>query len=186
MERIGILGYGSLISFQSASRTLKRNLTHADLHEAILYDYKRTWTYWAYVHSIYLDKIIKGVFLNIENNPYSKLNGVVFEVSSQELEYLKSREKNYDCVDVTKNIKLIKTQSSFDIIYAFVGNESNLINLTEQDLFVFKKYISIVEEGLKTFDEEFSNLFRETTNNIQVPLIEGDYNFIDNEQQKSR
>ena len=186
MEKIGILGYGSLINSQSASRTLKRELLVADLHEAILYNYRRSWTYWAYVHSVYLDSLVKGVFLNVEYDQKAMINGVIFKVNNEELEYLKSREKNYDCVDVTTNVKLNDSSIKFDKVFTFVGNESNQINLTEINLFIFKKYIAIVEEGVKDFGTEFSELFQLTTGKMEVPLIEGDYLFTDNEQQKSR
>jgi len=186
MERIGILGYGSLINSQSASRTLKRELLITDLYEAILSNYRRSWTYWAYVHSVHLDCLVKGVFLNIEYDQTAMINGVIFEVNNEELEYLKSREKNYDCVDVSTDVVLCNNLIKFDRVFTFVGNETNLINLSESNLFVFKKYIDIVEAGVMAYGQKFYELFQATTDKIEVPLIEGDYLFIDLEQQMAR
>lgn len=186
MKNIGIFGYGSLINLASASRTLQRELVKEDFHVATLHNFQRSWTYWAYVHSALLDKQVKGVFLNIENCKDAKLNGIVFRVDENELEYLKKREKNYDCIDISKDLIFENILSDFDLVFTFIGNPTNIIKNSGDDCYIFKKYINIVETGVNMLGDEFSKFFNTTTTSVFTPLVEGDYFFIDIEQQNSR
>lgn len=186
MKKIAILGYGSLINLESASRTLRRELTFNDAHKVFLINYQRTWTYWAKTYSINLEKYVKGVFLNIEFLAGAKLNGIAFEISYEELEYLKSREKNYDCTDISSEIIFEDKNTYFDKVFTFVGNPTNILSDLDSDAFIFTKYITIVNKGVQMFGNEFREIFEKTTGLMHSSLLEGDYLFSDSEQQKAR
>src|SRR5688572_12851915 len=108
-----LFGYGSLINLESASRTLKRELVRKDVATAVLRDYKRNWTLWDEVISNDLGQQVKAVFLNVEPQEDSFLNGIVFRVSNDELDYFKIREKNYYCADITQLVSLNESVQYF-------------------------------------------------------------------------
>lgn len=182
-----IFGYGSLINLSSASRTLKRDLLKEDILICNLHNYQRSWTIWDFAFSEELSQQIKSVFLNITFLKNSYLNGIIFEISDNELSNFKIREKNYDCVDVTHLIECESLKIDSNIrIYTFVGKKDFLTEPQSNGYYVFQKYIEIVENGICSLDETFINEFRNTTISTSIPIIKGYYSFIDNKQQNAR
>ena len=185
-----IFGYGSLINLESASRTLKRTLFTSDVETVVLSNYSREWNLFDDVFSSNLDKQVNAVFLNITPNDNGKINGLAIGVSDEELEYLKIREKNYLCVDVSEYIKkskkFFKAGEPFQV-FTFVGKKECLTtSFPDNRYFVFSKYISIVENGVSSFGKSFKAKFIETTGTIEFPIIDGDYSFINTNQQNAR
>jgi hypothetical protein len=184
-----IFGYGSLINLESASRTLKRTLERQDVFTVHLKGYLRCWNLFDDVFSNAKSKDVKAVFLNIVKSESSVINGIILPVNEHELDYFKTREKNYDCVDVSQQIVNSDDKKIIGKIkvYTFVGKPSCLTeNSPDFDYFIFQKYINIVEKGVKSFDANFWNLYNETTIPFEFPILEGDYQFIDSNQQKAR
>ncbi len=65
---IYVLGYGSLMNVESASRTLKREIKLSDLIQVNLLGYARVWTVKDKIYSEKLAKRVDAVFLNIEKS----------------------------------------------------------------------------------------------------------------------
>ena len=88
-----LFGFGSLINLASAQKSFKRVLTQNDLISVKIKGYERVWNTLESIQ--FEEEKVNGVFLNIQKNENSTLYGVVIEISQEELEILKLREKNY-------------------------------------------------------------------------------------------
>lgn len=183
-----VLGYGSLMNLESASRTLKKKINKKDVITVRLLGYKRNWSLADDVYSEALKKETNAIFLNIEQCESSFLNAVIIPFSKTQLEYLKTREKNYHCVDVTNNTELLQAKklNSMDRIFTFVGKDENIVKSNKPNCFVFQRYIDIVSEGLKSFDDKFCDEFERTTEKHSFNILSGTYSFINEEQNKAR
>lgn len=100
-----IFGYGSLINRKSTEKALKRQLDLKNMVPAIMIGYKRVWRAGEQLWFEAINQQKTGVFLDIEECEGASINEVLIEVSLAELNQLMIREKNYDCIDVTANVK---------------------------------------------------------------------------------
>ncbi|GAB3903255.1 gamma-glutamylcyclotransferase [Larkinella knui] len=180
-----VFGYGSLINCSSASKALNRNLSKEDIILVNLINFQRNWSLWDEVFSLKLQKNVKGIFLNILQSQGNYMNGIIIEVSDEELKNLVIREKNYDCIDVTNNIEFTDKNLSDNFeVYSFIGKNEYIFDENILDGYIFENYIKIVDVGLINISEEFRNEFYKTTLNRNTSILEGAYSFIDYNQQK--
>lgn len=181
-----LFGYGSLINLESASRTLKRTLSVNDVTTAMLTGYERSWSLWDNALADSLERAVKGVFLNVMPAADASLNGVVIDVSDDEMGYFLLREKNYDCTDITDRLILDKDIATDFKAFTFVGKKDYLAIAPAAEYYIFSRYIDIVNTGVKAFGDEFANMYDNTTRPAQFPIIPGTYSFIEASQQNSR
>ena len=176
-----LFGFGSLINLASAQKSFKRVLTQNDLKPVKIKGYERVWN--AIESIAFEEEIVNGVFLNIQKNENSILDGVVIEISDEELEILKLREKNYSCITIKSADVLDKTIKS-DLIAFMTTNEDKIAKVGDNG-FIPKKYIEVVSEALKNYDDDFKKGFEKTFENYPFPLKEGFYTFSDPIQNKA-
>lgn len=176
-----LFGFGSLINLASAQKSFKRVLTQNDLKPVKIKGYERVWN--AIESITFEEEIVNGVFLNIQKNENSILDGVVIEISDEELEILKLREKNYSCITIKSADVLDKTIKS-DLIAFMTTNEDKIAKVGD-NCFIPKKYIEVVSEALKNYDDDFKKGFEKTFENYPFPLKEGFYTFSDPIQNKA-
>jgi hypothetical protein len=176
-----IFGYGSLINRESAERTLKR---HVSFNNAILLDYRRDWSARCAVKVN--GQSINAAFLNIKRRPGSYVNGVCFEISEDELESMKRREKNYTCIEVSRNNLLIQPKlgiaqeyNSRSSIQTFIYNHE--VSDKEILLTVYKKKVL---DGCLAMGNDFLIRYLATTDQTENESIDGDYIFSDPEQEQ--
>lgn len=181
-----LFGYGSLINLESASRTLKRKLEKQDVYVATLQNYIRDWNITDDVYTVELSRKVKGVFLNIVPLEASHLNGILSAVTDDELSMMKVREKNYHCVDVTGLIACKNAPFTNHRVVTFVGKPENIVSSNEADCYVFDQYVKKVMKGVDDFGEAFTHEFNQTTKPHSLPILQGDYQFVDALQNKSR
>jgi len=184
---IYVFGYGSLISAESASRTLRRKISLSDLIPVYLLSYKRGWTLKDKVSSARLAREIDAVFLNIEKAPGKMLNGVLIKVNEGELENLRIREKNYDTLEVTSLIKFTNEVSidPASKVFTFVGKDAYKIYHADEDSFIMSRYVDIVLTACERLGESFRREYDETTESAHFRVIDGNYSFVDLKQSKS-
>jgi cation transport regulator ChaC len=183
---IYVFGYGSLISVESASRTLRRKISLSDLIPGYLLSYKRGWTLKDKVFSESLTREIDAVFLNIEKAPGKMLNGVLIKINEEELENLRTREKNYDTFEVTSLIKFTN-EASIDPAskaFTFVGKDAYKVSNEDDDSFIMNRYVNIVLTACARLGESFHREYDETTDPAQFRVIDGNYSFVDIKQSK--
>ena len=171
-----LFGFGSLINLSSAQKSFKRVLTQDDLVAVKIKGYERVWNA---VESIQFDnEIVRGVFLNIQKNENSILDGVVIEISQEELEILKLREKNYSCITIKSNDVINKIFND-DLIAFMTINEEKLAKIGDINTYIPNKYIDVVKEGLKNYDEDFIEGFKKSFENYPFSIKDGSYIFTD-------
>ncbi len=176
-----LFGFGSLINLISAQKSFQRLLTQNDLIPVKIKGYERVWNA---VESIQFgEEKVNGVFLNIQKKEDSILNGVVIEISQEELEILKLREKNYSCITIKSSDVLDKSFHD-DLIAFMTNNQEKLAKIGDINSFIPTKYIEVVKEGLKNYDIDFIKEFEKTFENYPFPLKDDFYIFTDPIQNK--
>lgn len=177
-----LFGFGSLINLASAQKSFKRVLTQNDLKPVKIKGYERVWN--AIESIAFEEEIVNGVFLNIQKNKESILDGVVIEISNEELEVLKLREKNYSCITIKKD-EIVDNIIDSDLIAFMTTNEEKIAKIGDKNSFIPAKYIEIVKNALENYDENFKKDFEPTFQDYPFPLKEGIYNFTDPIQNKA-
>ena len=176
-----LFGFGSLINLASAQKSFKRVLSQNDLKPIKIKGYERVWNA---IESIAFEgKNVNGVFLNIQENKNSILDGVVIEISDEELEVLKIREKNYSCI-VIKSTDVLDETIKSDLIAFMTTKKEKIAFIGQENTFIPIKYIEIVKEALKNYDDNFIKGFEKTFENYNFPLKDGSYTFTDSLQNK--
>lgn len=177
-----LFGFGSLINLSSAQKSFKRVLSQNDLIPIRIKGYKRVWNA---VESIaFQDEMVNGVFLNIQKDENSILNGVAIKITQEELEVLKLREKNYSCITIKKD-EIIDSTIDSDLIAFMTTNKEKIAKTEDKNCFIPAKYIDIVKNALENYDDDFKKDFEPTFQNYPFPLKEGIYTFTDPIQNKA-
>ena len=176
-----LFGFGPLINLASAQKSFQRVLTQNDLIPVKIKGYERVWN--ALESIQFGEEKVNGVFLNIQKKEDSILNGVVIEISKEELEILKLREKNYSCITIKSSDVLDKSFDD-DLIAFMTTNDEKLAKIADTNSFIPAKYIEVVKEGLKNYDDNFIKEFEKTFENYPFTLKDGSYVFTDPIQNK--
>jgi len=171
-----LFGFGSLINLASAQKSFKRILKKNDLIPIKIKGYERVWNA---IESIQFEtEVVNGVFLNIQKNEDAILDGVVIEISQEELDILKLREKNYSCITI-KSKNVIDEKFDSDLIAFMTTNEKKLAKRGDTNTFIPSKYIEVVKEALKDYSDDFVKEFEKSFQNYPFPLKDGSYTFTD-------
>lgn len=178
--RTFIFGYGSLINSASISKTIKRIVDASDLIPVKLHGFKRIWNLKEKVFSQQIDASINAIFLNIEEDKNSYANGIIFEVTDEEFKYLKTRERNYECLNVQSLLQYYTSidKINFDV-FVFIASDPRLLEVgIENNCFIMKRYIELVENGCKSIGDDFYKDYIMTTQDPPFSILEGEYTFI--------
>ena len=171
-----LFGFGSLINLASAQNSFKRVLTQNDLIPVKIKGYERVWN--ALESIQFEEEKVNGVFLNIQKNENSILDGVVIEISQEELEILKLREKNYSCITIKKE-DIFNQNLDEDLIAFMTTKDDKIAKIGQENCFIPSRYIEIVKEGVENFSKEFQDNFEDIFSNFPFEIKEGIYTFSD-------
>jgi cation transport regulator ChaC len=172
-----LFAYGSLISPASASISLAREITSADMIRAELHDFERSWTAAAEVFVKTPNEIraVTALFLDLTVKPDAQCNGVVIDVTDADLKRLDVRERGYERMLV--NVVVSESQ---EIAWTyFVPPEHK-----STDGVILQSYLDMVEQALRDFPGDFVKEFWNTTLVSNAPIIPGQYTFNDSEQNR--
>lgn len=176
-----VFGYGSLINPSSIKLTLKRKIGREDLQPAEISDYARSWSIVVPVviteNNHQNKKKINAVFLAVQKNLGSTVNGVIFKTSKAEIDALDIREKAYLRTDITNNICKPSTREH-SVYFTYVGKPKYFVNLYSNPI-ILKRYHDVVMQGLDFWGKSFADRFNETTQPANFELIDGSYMFSD-------
>lgn len=168
-----VFGYGSLMNRVSAEKTLCRPLSREDMHFATLHNYLRSWTAPGCIR-LYEEGSGKirpcdALFLDLSHSPGYSCNGVVVEVSEQELAVLDIRERGYErCV----------VELDFDSGTSLEGFTYVMPERTKQhEGVIAARYKQMIDEALQTFPPTFAAQFWQTTQPSAAMVVEGEYTF---------
>lgn len=176
-----IFGYGSLVNIVSAQKSFKRELKHEDFIPVVVNGYKKVWNSIEYILFDGEEEIINGIFLNLQEDKSASTNGVLLKISDEEFEFLKLREKNYSCIEITS----VEDFQTDEKIYTFMTTKlEKIAKEGDESCFIPRKYIGLLEDGLEPYDKEFVEEFISSYSNYPFPIKEGTYKFSDPIQNK--
>ncbi len=174
-----VLGYGSLLNLESAGKTLGRLVRPEDVVPVEVEDHLRLWNLVAPVQLIERgNEWVNAVFLDLQPRPGYRANGILIEVSPAELDNLDIREQNYTRLDISA-----KTADRPDhgTVFAYVGKPEFFAACFEHTA-ILGRYVEIVEVGLRTWGQRFTDRYQETTQAHDFSIVDGPYRFSDPKQ----
>ena len=173
--KVGLIGYGSLMSRASMERTLGHPYTdkYFQIH---IKGYERIWNgiepndgiirstiaYYVMIGDTIYPK--RTVFLNIQANKSKLLNACLIIIDSAELKLFDKRELTYNRLNFSDKVQ------EFDIengnVYAYIAKPEFTIKLGDniEDNIIFREYVKTVEEeALLSHGEKFRDEYYSTT-----------------------
>jgi cation transport regulator ChaC len=151
--RLGLFGYGSLVLPESASMTLGR--TVGELRPAKLREWRRRFSQRR--DNLTCEKTFESdggwrpewiLGLNVEQgeDEAGPVNGVVIELTEEELDRLDIREIRYDRVDVTGSVE---GDDLPERIVTYTAKEFHFAPEPPEDSVILATYAAAVEEGFE-------------------------------------
>lgn len=172
--KLYVFGYGSLMLEESIHKTLQRSERTYSLVDATLQGYIRAWDIVIDVFSDTLQRPLKALFLNVRKEPNGSTNGMLFSVTFEELNRLKEREVNYDCIEVTPRVSSSILQPS-DVVVTFVGQSEHLLNQCSEPCYVMQRYLNVLEK-IKLLHPRQYQLMQESAS-FEAEVLDGTYTF---------
>jgi hypothetical protein len=170
--RLALFAYGSLVSPESASATLGR--TPARPTPARLHGWRRRWS--QVRDNVAVEKTFARrsdgtvprhvLGLNLERTDVDAVapNGVLLEVTEDELRRLDVREMRYDRIEV-------EPLAGFDRVFTYTAKRANRAADPPPGAVVIEAYVQGVERAFAALGAEQLALFRETTGPPPVEVI---------------
>lgn len=177
-----LFGFGSLININSAQKSFDRKLNQNDLIPVEIKGFKRVWNS---IETIKFEdgKDVNGIFLNIQKDEDSFVNGVIIKITPQEFEVLKLREKNYSQVLIEPSE--VRGYELDEKVVAFMTtNEEKIAKKDDKNSFIASKYIDILTNAFENYDEKFVSEYKKCLQSFPFPLKKGTYSFSDPIQNK--
>ena len=171
--RLALFAYGSLVSPESVSATLGR--TPARPAPARLHGWRRRWS--QVRDNVAVEKTFARRFdgtvprhvlgLNLEPADVDAVapNGVLLEVSEDELRRLDVREMRYDRIEV-------EAFAGFDRVFTYTAKRANRASEPPKGAVVIEAYVHGIERAFAALGAEQLRLYRETTGPPPVEVIE--------------
>jgi cation transport regulator ChaC len=179
-NRVALFAYGSLASVPSVEATLGRPIERAAVVR--LSGWRRRWSQARdnlAVEKTFADAAT-GVVpphclgLNIERNASGAgPNGALFAVSEGELDRLDVREIRYRRVDVTDAVEPDAGGLGFAKVVSFTARPENFAATPPPGAVILAPYLRAVEAAFASMGGDQLDLFRETTGDLPVEVIEG-------------
>ena len=175
-----IFGYGSLINPRSAEKTLGRSLCTHEMGCATLPNYLRSWTAPDCVKLQSIDKHIipcDALFLDLTAQIGKSCSGVAIEVCERELRMLDIREKGYErCA-----VELRCNEGKVLPAYAYIIPETEKFHSG----IILARYKQMIDEALPDYPNSFAQRFWQDTMPSENPVVEGEYIFMHQAQNKA-
>jgi hypothetical protein len=190
--KIGMIGYGSLMSKTSMEKTLKR--TYQDsVYRVHLEGYQRSWNAcyslinpkrdFFYSRDNDTIQIYNSIALNIIESNNEKMNCVLFFITPEELAEFDIREKGYDRINVTDKIDEYAFKGGE--VYVYKADKEHTYNYQLKDNTVLPKpYFDLVTRACDSIGIEFRQEFESSTKHLDkvTVLPESNVFWIDKEK----
>jgi pimeloyl-ACP methyl ester carboxylesterase/cation transport regulator ChaC len=175
-----IFGYGSLLSVASLERTLGRKYNGPFL-TCDLIGWHRTWdvsmpnsTYSFFGEDSTWTTPEKILYLNIQRQQDSRVNGVLFVITDEDLEAFDRREWIYERVHINDDLRGVNITNGS--AWAFVGKEeyrtANAIHPAH--VAVRQTYLNILKAGIKALGPRFASAYERSTDPVPGRLVIAD------------
>src|SRR3989344_5928640 len=145
-----VVGYGILISVESRK---KSNLSEAAVPMS-LEGYGRGW---------YVQAKNNRTYLGVLPSPGNSINGVLFSITSKELEELDKREGAYDRVEVNNASIKAEHFSSSDTVWIYLPKIDQVKFSPHQNFPVSRRYVDDTIAGCLYYGEEYAARFIKST-----------------------
>jgi cation transport regulator ChaC len=176
MSDLALFAYGSLVSPESAATTLGRRVEASP--PLRLRGWHRRWSTFrdnlasektfARVDDGSLPRFCLG--LNVEPAPDEPgPNGVLLNVTSEELERLDLREMRYDRVEVSEALDGVPGGTT---VFAYTAKPRQHAPEPPDGAVVIASYVAAVERAFAALGNRELDLYRETTERPPVPVID--------------
>lgn len=178
-----IFGYGSLVSPASAAQTLGREVR---LRPALLDGWRRGWT----IGRLNLnaektfaplgdaDPFDWCLGLNVEPEPGLPRelwpNGVLIDVSGEELARLDRRELRYVRADVTSSVRTESGLIGASTVFTFRSRPDYRLSEPPPSAVIIAAYMRTVEAAFSELSPDGLEEFRRTTGTPLVPVVEAE------------
>lgn len=179
-DETAVIGYGSLLSIESLSRTLKEPYTGPFLF-CYLEGWRRSWDVSMPNEAFYFEENDERVYpeqiiyLNLRRAPQELLNCVLFVLRHDQLEAMHNREWIYDATVVNNLLRGVRLQGGEALVY--VGREENLARglSSPRTGAIRRSYLRILESALALVDPVFRREFEHTTDPVPEDLVIEDH-----------
>lgn len=171
-----VIGYGSLLSVASVSRTLRRAYEGPFL-TCSLDGWRRSWDVSmpneAFYHLEGDERVYPGkiLYLNARAVPGVSMNCTLFVVRSDELRLMNAREWIYDTPVVTGSVRGVRIENGDAILY--VGRPEHLVRdaAMPRDAAVRASYLRVLSDILGTLEPGFVSEYWRTTDPVPQHLV---------------
>jgi hypothetical protein len=177
MSRLALFGYASLVSPDSASRTLGRPVDPVAI--ARLPGWRRSWSQardnltcektFARSADGSLFRHVLGLNLEPRDDADEAPNGVLLELTDEELRRLDVREMRYDRVDVTGQIDAPR---GIDRVFTYTAKEAHFAPDPPEDTVVLASYARTVESAFAALGTGQRDVYLSTTGPPPVEVVE--------------
>lgn len=175
MGNVAVFGYASLASAESASQTLGRPVTPA---LAQLSGWKRRWSQKRDNHSSEktfqladgsIPDFVLGLNLERDEDQAGPVNGVLIELTAEELDRLDLREVRYERVEVTDQIAA--PSSVPDRVIAYTARAVNLALEPPSGGVILASYLDAVEAAFDALGPGELDRYRATTGSPPADVV---------------
>jgi len=180
-----IFGYGSLVDIKSLKIFLGRDrLSSDDWQFYRLSSYRRIWNvamdnqvdlpgYKYYIDpKTQIRPDVSVTFLNVYLQPESSIDGLLFQVSPNELKHVDRRERNYSRIDVSDKVNIAVDGK----VWLYCGLPKSVERhekaYKENKAVIAKNYSELVFDAFKTHGQDAASYYMETTDNKNLPQKE--------------
>lgn len=170
-DKIGMIGYGSLMSKSSMEKTLNRSYQDS-IYIVHLQNYQRTWNHFRSMDGLpndlfYIDNndtipFKNELALNITKSENKKMNCVLYLITPEELNEFDKREFGYKRIDVTDEIE--EYEFSGTKVYAYQAEDDHTYKYQKDDnTFLPDFYVNMVINACDSIGKEFRQEFEAST-----------------------
>lgn len=179
--RLGVFGYGSLVSRASIAETLGHEA--AAPIPARLKGWRRRWSIYRVntAHEKVFQRVDGELFehvvgLNLECAPEASEgqwpNGALIELTEAELERLDGREVRYDRVEVDPADLSTDAPHGFDRIFAFTAKPAHFATETPPRSIIIASYVEACRAAFEELGPGSWDEFMATTGAFPAPVVE--------------
>ena len=180
----GIVGYGSLISLPSMEQSLGHKY-EGPIHEVHVKGYERVWKcvrpwrsdsgpmkFFAYIlRGTERVPILGAAELDLSPNNKSRINGILYLLTDEELHKFDERERGYQRMDVTDEIEEFRFRGGR--VYVYVGQPSSpAVSSSDKGIYILiKGFRDLVTDACDSRGKAFRDEFDKTTRPCEYEIV---------------
>ncbi|HCM75591.1 MAG TPA: hypothetical protein DIS90_04375 [Cytophagales bacterium] len=177
--KVGMIGYGSLISFNETEATLGRKYEDS-VYLVHLEGYQREWSYVGsnkdslqpkeffdydgfYIKNTDTLSFEKIIFLNIAAKEGGSVNAVLYFISENELAQFDERELGYERIDVSNNLREYSIKNGKVYAYKALPDNTYVAERDQNVSKIDKSYVDLVINACDSIGADFRKEYDAST-----------------------